>query len=129
MYQQSHSPSRPCMKLNLSWDPTVVIHMQSANRQVEKTLGLARNVPFLFGEIMVYLQVHIIREPAYKVLLGWPFDALTESEVKNSKDGAQLVTITDPNTGNKVTLPTYTRGQTPRILKRQTIGSFHDLRI
>jgi len=117
------------LKLNLSWDPTVVIHMQSANRQVEKTLGLARNVPFLFGEITVYLQVHIIREPAYKVLLGRPFDALTKSEVKNSKDGAQLVTITDPNTGNKVTLPTYTRGQTPRILKRQTIGSFHDSRI
>ena len=88
----------------------MVIHMQSANRQVQKTLGLARNVPFLFREITVYLQVHIIQEPAYKVLLGWPFDVLTKSEVKNSKDGVQLVTITDPNMGNKVTLPTYTRG-------------------
>ena len=43
------------LKLSLSWDLTVVIHMQSANRQVQKTLGLARNVLFLFREITVYL--------------------------------------------------------------------------
>jgi hypothetical protein len=105
-------------KLGVSWDPTIIIHMQSANRQVEKTLGLAKNVPFLFGDITVYLQVHIINEPAYKVLLGRPFDALTESEVKNSRDGDQIVTITDPNSGRKIALPTYNRGKTPRIIQK-----------
>jgi len=37
--------------------------MQSVNRTVERTLGLARNVPFSFGEITIYLQVHVIKDP------------------------------------------------------------------
>ncbi|PFH51059.1 hypothetical protein AMATHDRAFT_143503, partial [Amanita thiersii Skay4041] len=86
-------------QLGICWDPSIVIHMQSANRQLDKTLGLAKNVPFRFGDIPIYLQVHIIQNPAYKVLLGRPFYAITESEIKNAKDGGQLITLTDPNTG------------------------------
>jgi hypothetical protein len=56
------------VRLKVPWNPEIVIHMQSANRQLEKMLGLARNVPFLFGDITVYLQVHIISNLAYKVL-------------------------------------------------------------
>lgn len=108
------------LKLGLAWNPDIVIHMQSANKQVEKTLGLARNVPFLFKEITLYLQVHIVNEPAYKVLLGRPFDALTESVIQNDRDGGQLITIKDPNTGRRATLPTYHRGQPPETLKRTT---------
>ena len=33
-------------KLAISWDPDIKIQMQSANRTIEQTLGLARNVPF-----------------------------------------------------------------------------------
>ena len=112
------------VRLKVPWNPEIVIHMQSANRQLEKTLGLARNVPFLFGDITVYLQVHIINNLAYKVLLGRPFDAVCESEVKNSRDGDQLITITDPNTGQRCTLPTYMRGQRPEILKKPTESTF-----
>ena len=112
------------VRLKVPWNPEIVIHMQSANRQLEKTLGLARNVPFLFGDITVYLQVHIINNPAYKVLLGRPFDAVCESEVKNSRDGEQLITITDPNTAQRCTLPTYMRGQRPEILKKPTESTF-----
>ncbi|KJA15048.1 hypothetical protein HYPSUDRAFT_149621 [Hypholoma sublateritium FD-334 SS-4] len=36
------------MKTAVSWDPEVIIHMQSANKQVEKTCGLARNIPFQY---------------------------------------------------------------------------------
>jgi hypothetical protein len=112
------------VRLKVPWNPEIVIHMQSANRQLEKMLGLARNVPFLFGDITVYLQVHIINNPAYKVLLGRPFDTVCESEVKNSRDGDQLITITDPNTGQRCTLPTYMRGQRPEILKKPTESTF-----
>jgi hypothetical protein len=112
------------VRLKVPWNPEIVIHMQSANRQLEKMLGLARNVPFLFRDITVYLQVHIINNPAYKVLLGRPFDAVCESEVKNSRDGDQLITITDPNTGQRCTLPTYMRGQRPEILKKPTESTF-----
>lgn len=105
------------LKLGMSWDPDIVIHMQSANKQVEKTLGLARNVPFVFNDITLYLQVHIVNEPAYRVLLGRPFDSLTESVIHNDRDGGQIITITDPNSGRRSTLPTYQRGKPPDIRK------------
>ena len=115
------------VRLKVPWNPEIVIHMQSTNRQLEKMLGLAQNVPFLFGDITVYLQVHIINNPAYKVLLGRPFNAVCESEVKNYRDGDQLITITDPNTGQRCTLLTYMRGQRPKILKKPTESTFLNL--
>jgi hypothetical protein len=92
----------------LVWDPTINIFMQSANGQLEKSMGLAQNVPFRWGDLKIYLQVHIIRSPAYKVLLGRPFDVLTKSRTDHG-DGNQLLTLTDPNTGKAWTVPTYDR--------------------
>jgi hypothetical protein len=103
----------------LSWDPDVLIYMQSANKGIEKSVGLARNVPFLFGEITVYLQVHIIKDPAYDCLLGRPFDTVTESEIKNSKDGGQTITIHDPNTNRRTVVPTYPKGKGPSVIEKQ----------
>ncbi|KAK0432078.1 hypothetical protein EV421DRAFT_1719859 [Armillaria borealis] len=85
--------------LGIGWDPDITIHMQSANGSLAKTLGLTKNVPFLFQDVIVYLQVHVIDNPAYKVLLGRPFNVVTESLIKNNSDGGQIITITDPNTG------------------------------
>jgi hypothetical protein len=92
----------------LVWDPNINIFMQSANGQLEKSMGLARNVPFRWGALKVYLQVHVIKDPAYKVLLGRPFDVLTKSRTDHEW-GNQLLTLTDPNTGRSWTVPTYDR--------------------
>lgn len=101
-------------QLGLTWDPDVVIHLQSANRTTEKTLGLARNVPFDFGGgVTAYIQLHIIRRPAYDVLLGRPFDVTMCTEVLNQASGEQVITLRDPNTGKKITLATYPRGKPP----------------
>jgi hypothetical protein len=105
------------IELGLIWDPDINIFMQSANGQVEKTVGLARNVPFRFGDITVYLQVHVIRDPAYKVLLGRPFDILTASNVQNQRDGGQILTLTDPATRKRCTLPTFERGALKNLQK------------
>jgi hypothetical protein len=104
--------------LQVTWDPDIVVHMESANKTLEKTLGLAKNVPFVFGPITVYLQVHVIEKVAYKVLLGRPFDTITESEVKNSKDGSQSLTLTDLNTGERCVMQTHERGKAPTVLQR-----------
>ncbi|KAG6913177.1 hypothetical protein DXG01_009038 [Tephrocybe rancida] len=56
-------------KAGLTWDSSITIHMQSANKQLDETCGLARNVPFSFGDLIVYLQVHVVNEPAYHVLM------------------------------------------------------------
>lgn len=108
--------------LDIGWDPDVQIYMQSASGALKKSAGLARNVPFVFGEITVYLQVHIIDQPAYKLLLGRPFDILTESQIKNHANGSQSITLKDPNTKKRSTLPTHARGtySTPRRATEET---------
>ena len=107
-----------CHELSLAYDPSVVLHMESANGSVDPSLGLARNMPFLVGTITVYLQVHVIRSPAYDILLGQPFDVLTESIVRNFKNEDQTITLHDPNTGQVTTIPTIARGP-PRIIKNK----------
>lgn len=105
------------IELGLTWDPDINIFMQSANGQTEKTVGLARNVAFRFGDITLYLQVHVLRNPAYTVLLGRPFDILTASNVQNQRDGGQILTLTDPVTRKRCTLPTFERGVLKHLQK------------
>ena len=59
-----------CHALALIYDPRIHLRMQSANREVDETLGLARNVPILVGDITLYVQFHIVQNLAYDVLLG-----------------------------------------------------------
>lgn len=99
-----------CNALALPYDPVIRLNMVSANGGVDQSLGLARNVPFLVGEITLYLQVHVLRAPAYDILLGRPFDVLTQSVVRNFTNENQTVTILDPNTNKKATVPTIQRG-------------------
>lgn len=98
-------------ELQLVWDPDIQIFMQSANGSLEKSIGLAKNVAFTLGDMTVYLQVHIINGPAYKILLGRPFEILTESTVQNYPDGSQTLTLKDPNSQRRVMVPTHSRGK------------------
>ncbi|KAJ6524684.1 hypothetical protein DFH09DRAFT_1418312 [Mycena vulgaris] len=99
-----------CHDLALSYDPRIVLRMQSANGSITPSLGLARNVPFTVGDITVYLQVHIVRNPAYDILLGNPFHVLTQSIVRTFANEDQTITICDPNSGKLATIPTVPRG-------------------
>jgi hypothetical protein len=115
------------IKLGVGWDPDITVQMQSANKSLAQTLGLAKNVPFLFGTITAYLQVHVVENAAYTVLLGRPFDIITESLVKNSKDGSQSITLTDPNTGERCVMHTHERGKVPTVLQRSYRPDFQVL--
>ena len=110
--------------LQVTWDPDITVHMESANKTLEKTLGLAKNVPFVFGPITVYLQVHVIEKVAYRVLLEQPFDTIMESEVKNCKYGSQSLTLTDLNTGERCVMHTHERGKPPTVLQRPVRQDF-----
>jgi len=95
------------MSLRLIYDdPTIVLNMQSMNGKVDQSLGLARNVPMHIGDITLYIQIHVIRSPAYDILLGRPFDILTKSIVQNYVNKDQTITIRDPNSGHITTIPT-----------------------
>ena len=85
--------------------------MQSVNGEVEEMYGLVRNIPFTMRDIMLFFQVHVIWSPVYDILLGRPFDILTESGIKNFKNEDQIITITNLNTSCILTVPTNQRGQ------------------
>ncbi|KZT18204.1 hypothetical protein NEOLEDRAFT_1029161, partial [Neolentinus lepideus HHB14362 ss-1] len=99
-----------CHSIGLEYDPRIQLRMQSANRSIDMSLGLARNVPFQLGDVVLYLQVHVIRDPAYDILLGRPFDVITESLVRNFGNEEQTITIRDPNSDAVATIPTFPRG-------------------
>ena len=99
-----------CHSLALAYNPRIRLNMESANGSFDLLLGLAHNIPFLIGPIMLYLQVHVIRSPSYEILLGRPFDVLTKSIVQNFTNKDQTITITDPNSGDQCTIPTFARG-------------------
>ena len=101
-----------CHKLGLIYDPKISYLIQSANGESDRSLGLARNVPFEIANTIFYLQVHIIRDPAYDILLGRPFEVYTQAVLTNFPNATQTITILNPNTGTKATIPTYTRGST-----------------
>ena len=96
-----------CHALALIYNPRIRLCMQSANCKVGETLGLARNILILVRDIMLYIQFHIVRNPAYDVLLGRPFDILVESIVRNYSNEDQTITIHDLNSGRIVTVPTF----------------------
>jgi len=101
--------SKVAKSLELTWDPDTVIRMQSSNGGLNTTRGLARNVPFKFGDIVLYLQVHIVDNAPYQVLLGRPFDMLASTKVSTDGDDTEIE-ITCPNTKRRVTIPTFRRG-------------------
>ncbi|OAX33450.1 hypothetical protein K503DRAFT_700376 [Rhizopogon vinicolor AM-OR11-026] len=98
------------LRLSLSYDPSIILHMQSANGDIDRSLGLSRNVPFRIDDLTFYLQVHIIRNPTYDVLLGQPFDVLLKSVVINFPNEDQTITLHEPGTGRLLTVPTMSRG-------------------
>ena len=81
--------------------------MESASNHVEQTLGVARNVCFEIGGLKSFLQVHILENPPYRVLLGKPFETLGSMVVQTYKDGSSEVVIKDPNTKRVAVVPTY----------------------
>jgi hypothetical protein len=108
-----------CNALAIAYDPDDRLNMISANGGVDQSLGLARNVSFAVGGITLYLQVHVLRSPAYDILLGRPFDILTQSVVCNFRNENQTITIKDPNSGKSATIPTVARGSN-RFAERRT---------
>ncbi|KAG6875242.1 hypothetical protein C0992_004590 [Termitomyces sp. T32_za158] len=97
-------------KLGIIYDPTIHLNMQSTNGTLDRLLGLAKNVECTIGDLTFYLQIHILQNPAYDILLGCPFDVLAWSVVKTLSDNETTLTIMDPNTGILRTIPTFPRG-------------------
>jgi len=99
-----------CHNLGLHYNPCIQLNMQLVNGIIDKSLGFACNIPCHISDITLYLQIHVICDPTYDILMGQPFDVLTQSIICNYANKDQTITICDPNSGEVTTIPTIPRG-------------------
>lgn len=96
--------------------------MESANLTTNKTLGLARNIKASIGELDFYLQIQVVESAPYDILLGRPFHCLLSAVTQDYPDGRQDVSLRDPNSNLRISVPT-----TERRIKRCPKGHMHPM--
>jgi hypothetical protein len=82
------------------------ISITAANATTTRTLGGLRDVLFNIGGMEIFLQVQVIDKAPWEVLLGRSFFTHTACETKDSPDGSSTLTLTHPETGERVLVPT-----------------------
>jgi Protein of unknown function (DUF4100)/Aspartyl protease len=86
-----------------------VMVMESANNTRNHTLGLVQNVRVSFGPVSFSLQIQVVDDAPFEVLLGRPFFALASCLTEDTTSGDTYITLTDPNTGQRAKFNTYPR--------------------
>ncbi|KAF9441792.1 hypothetical protein P691DRAFT_799071 [Macrolepiota fuliginosa MF-IS2] len=80
--------------------------MESMNAMREALLGLLHDLPVRIGQNTFYLQVQVVENASYEMLLGRPFLTLTEAHTHHYSSGNSHITLQDPNTHDIFTVPT-----------------------
>jgi len=80
--------------------------MESVNTSTDETLGVIENLPLDFGVGEMLFQVQVVPTANFDVLLGRPFFTLTSCRTEDLPNGEQDVTLTNPNTGKVIRIPT-----------------------
>jgi hypothetical protein len=80
--------------------------MESVNTSTNETLGVIENLPLDFRAGEMLFQVQVVPTANFDVLLGRPFFTLTSCRMEDLPNGEQDVTLTDPNTGKVIRIPT-----------------------
>lgn len=93
---------------------TQTMVMEAANSSKDATLGLLRDLPARIGCSIFYLQVQVVENASYEMLLGRPFLTLTEAHTHHYTNGDSHITLVDPNTHDTFTVPTKPCVQTPQ---------------
>ena len=86
-----------------------IMVMESANKTKDKTMGLLQDLKIGIGGYDFYLQVQVVKDAPYEMLLGRPFFTLTQATHKHFNNGESRLTLIDPNSGDKITFPTHAR--------------------
>lgn len=96
-------------RMELALNPDLIMVMESANASKEQTYGLVKNCRVSFGPVELVLQIQVVLNAPFEVLLGRPFLCLAEANTKDFRDGSQEITLQDPNSGERVCLTTAAR--------------------
>ena len=86
-----------------------VMSMESANGTKNYTAGLAPKVKITIGPVDLWCPIQVVETAPFEVLLGRPFMAVAQALTRDSFDGGMEITITDPDSGEHITIPTYPR--------------------
>ena len=82
-----------------------VMVMESANKLKDKTMGLLKDLKVDISGYNFYLQVQVVKNTPYKMLLGLLFHTLTQAAHKHFTNGDLHITLTDPNMHNVIMVP------------------------
>lgn len=97
--------------------------MQSANRSRDLTMGMIENFPVRIGEVQVFLQIHVVKDAPFQVLLGRPFFDVTSCSEISRSGGHHQIHLRDPVSGNPYTFPTEPRLTTPLLPPKKGSGA------
>ena len=86
-----------------------IMIMEAANKTKSETMGVLENLKISVGPVELRLQVQVMKDAPYDMLLGRPFYALAQCVTKDYTSGDQYITITDPNTKHEIMIPTRDR--------------------
>jgi len=89
--------------------------MESANASTSMTLGLIENHPVQLGPITFYLQIQVVENAPFEVLLGRPFFDVANCEEISRSGGSHQIRVQDPMDGTPYIFTTDPRiRKTPR---------------
>ena len=83
-----------------------VMFMESANGQLNATMGTLPQIQFTVREINLYCTVQVVQEAPFECLISQPFTALAQTVSREFQDMMAHLTLTNPNTGASITVPT-----------------------
>ena len=86
-------------------------NMVATDHSRSSTLGTLENVLLKFGDIELYIQVQVVEDAPFDILLGQLFFAVAGARTSHSTSGEQLITLKDLNSGSVVTLATKGKGE------------------
>ena len=90
--------------------------MESANSGTTTTMGTVENYPVKLGDITILLQLQVIENAPFQVLLGRPFFDVTNCSEVSEQGGGHHLLVKDPKSGAPFKVATYPRlHKTPRV--------------
>jgi hypothetical protein len=86
-----------------------IMVMESANKTRNETTGLLQDLKISIGGYDFYLQVQVVKDAPYEMLLGCPFFTLAQATHKHFDNGESRLILFDLNTQDMITFPTRAR--------------------
>lgn len=100
-------------RLRVPISQSMAMSMEAANATMTTTRGLVENHPVQLGPITIRLQIQVVDEAPFEVLLGRPFFDVTSCSEISRPGGHHEIHVKDPSNNKPYVFPTYPRPHDP----------------